>query len=448
MGIDVLNLEWRSYPSRDRDSSTLVSNYLRYMGLSVVEGAMHNAYSLINKFNPRLVFIASVNGAGINMNVAKYVKSRGIYLVGGSAEGNFREDAVDEFTWGNNFERILLEDVWLVWSERVRDMILNHYPNMIGRLQVSGAHGFDLYKIANKAKKNITDKLVVGVGCWDFGVFDSRDTRHNQYGLADLSDNKKKFFIDDRDKFNSELIKLVKNNPKYHFILKEHPGRQLGRWASGIEGCDNYDNVTIIHTEKNIQQVISESDVWITYESTTAIEAWLMGKQTGLLNPSGIDFPMRHGLHYAQPNYKNSNEWIEALKKFTDTKKLPGFDKLKDERDRVIKDVIQWDDGLNHVRFGNAIIELLESGLNPTTFPDNVNIESISFKRRIKQSFMWKFCPYLKIIPSYKLFYENIRSKWDDNKLKEFSEKRMCEQTRFYDLSGLNKQQLRKIQVV
>ena len=52
------------------------------------------------------------------------------------------------------------------------------------------------------------------------------------------------------------------------------------------------------------------------------------------------------------------------------------------------------------------------------------------------------------MVPSYKLFYENIRSKWDDNKIKEFSEKRMREQTRFYDLSGLNKQHLRKIQVV
>ena len=48
---------------------------------------------------------------------------------------------------------------------------------------------------------------------------------------------------------------------------------------------------------------ISLSDLWITYESTTALEAWLLGVPTCLLNPSGTDFNFREGYHLGQENF-------------------------------------------------------------------------------------------------------------------------------------------------
>ena len=39
---DVLNLEWSSFPSRDREMATLVCNYLRFQGYSVIEGSIFN----------------------------------------------------------------------------------------------------------------------------------------------------------------------------------------------------------------------------------------------------------------------------------------------------------------------------------------------------------------------------------------------------------------------
>ena len=35
MNIDVLNLEWTSTPSRDREVATMVCNYLRFQWLSL-----------------------------------------------------------------------------------------------------------------------------------------------------------------------------------------------------------------------------------------------------------------------------------------------------------------------------------------------------------------------------------------------------------------------------
>jgi hypothetical protein len=44
--LDVINLEWSSKPNRDRQVTTLVCNYLRYMGYSVSEYSCFDNYVL------------------------------------------------------------------------------------------------------------------------------------------------------------------------------------------------------------------------------------------------------------------------------------------------------------------------------------------------------------------------------------------------------------------
>ena len=55
--MDVLNLEWTSYPSRDRNMATLVCNYLRYMGVTVKESSVFCGFEMIDKLKPGLLFI-------------------------------------------------------------------------------------------------------------------------------------------------------------------------------------------------------------------------------------------------------------------------------------------------------------------------------------------------------------------------------------------------------
>lgn len=40
-----------------------------------------------------------------------------------------------------------------------------------------------------------------------------------------------------------------------------------------------YPNVITLQTEENIYDLINVSDLWITFDSTTALEAWLLGKR-------------------------------------------------------------------------------------------------------------------------------------------------------------------------
>jgi len=77
MIVDVLNLEWTSYLSRDRVSATLICNYLRYCGLNVVEKSIFNGFYFINKFKRKILFMTNTCGAEINQEIARYAKSNG-----------------------------------------------------------------------------------------------------------------------------------------------------------------------------------------------------------------------------------------------------------------------------------------------------------------------------------------------------------------------------------
>ena len=74
--VDVLSLEWTSYPSRDREAATLVCNYLKYMGVSVYEGSIFNGYFLIDRFNPKILFITNSVGSLLNLDIVKYAKAK------------------------------------------------------------------------------------------------------------------------------------------------------------------------------------------------------------------------------------------------------------------------------------------------------------------------------------------------------------------------------------
>ncbi|MBN1637366.1 MAG: hypothetical protein JW866_00240, partial [Ignavibacteriales bacterium] len=188
MKIDILNLEWSSAPSRDRQMATLVCNYLRYMRYEVLEDIMFLGCNLINKYKPHLYFNVGPIGAKTNFKVMKYARGRNIVAVSLVAEGNFRTDkkTIGQFVWGWNKKKVLYENLNMQWSERTRNSTYEYFPQLKGKIKVSGAVGFDVYKISkNKLQKEFLEKYnknnykkVIGVGCWDFGAFHPEDRRH------------------------------------------------------------------------------------------------------------------------------------------------------------------------------------------------------------------------------------------------------------------------------
>lgn len=365
--MDVLNLEWTSYPSRDRNMATLVCNYLRYMGVTVKESSVFCGFEMIDKLKPGLLFITNAVGAPINFQLVKYAAFKGIKVVTLTSEGNFFDRTLSFYIWGWNVDRKMYEDINMQWSMRTKLLTIEAYPELNDKVKVSGGVGFDYYRIVTPVKKN--DFLnrykkgqyvkVIGFGCWNFGATCPADSFYADF-VKVIGESGVDRFRQDRELLNAILLKIIKGNPSILFLLKEHPGNTLGPYMSAIEGCERYPNVLILKKE-SIVDCIAVSDFWITYESTTVLEAWLLGKQTCLLNPTGIDFP-RANVYRGSPNYPDVPTLQAAIDTFYSTHKLPGFHAMKSEREEVIRETIQWDDGLNHVRVGNEIIRVLRRG--------------------------------------------------------------------------------------
>jgi len=442
--IDVLNLEWTSYPSRDRNVASMVCNYLRFQGLTVKEKSIFNGYYYIEKYRPKVLFMTNATGAIINFEISKYAALKGIKVVTLVSEGNYKDDAdsLDVFLWGNNYDKILYEDVCLQWSDRARKLVLSVYPELIDKEKVCGSCGADMYKIwkgvdkqqfLNKHNKG-NYKKVIGIGCWDFGPCYEGGRDYNAalgvWGLDVL-----KRFRKDRDDFNSILKKVVEENKDVLFLVKEHPGNTDGIYMSGADGLDSFDNVLLLKFE-SIVDCICVSDFWVTYESTTVFEAWMAGIQTCLINPSGLDFP-RANVYLGSPNYETYEQFQGAIDSFYEKGELLGFNDKEQDRRKLIESTVQWDDGFNHVRAGNEIIRVL----NDTTKKKHLGIPFALRKVALKYAFK-------HFLPFKKTFFFADRKPFNEDELIAYSSEVMNSQKAFYNEKGLSKAQLSQIKVL
>jgi len=421
--------------------ATLVCNYLRHQGLTVVEGPIWQGGKLLRTLRPRLYFSVSAIGGQVNFETMRYAFRRKIPGVTLVAEGNFSEFGdLDVFIWGcgNNPDRVIYEQKQLMWSRRTRNLFLRDYPQWSDRLYVSGAVGFDAYRVAELEPRAVVlgrhglerFQRVVGYGCWDFGTSYPADYRH-PVARERLGDDQLEWFRREGKRSNEVLRELITTNPDTLFLLKEHPGRQLGALASGIEGLAGLDNTLVIHREEGIASCIAISDVWFSFESTTAIEAWLLGKPTGLINPGGTDFP-RATLFKGSPNFPSVGHLQAGLDQYWRDGSLPGFADLEAERDRIVEDTIQWADGLNHVRAGNEIIDMLEGLERTASFPS-------FFRDRflLREKLRW----WLSVLPLHPKSkkYRRVSRAFSEAEVACFAVERLGHQTKFYHRLGLDR---------
>lgn len=447
--VDVLSLEWTTTPMRDRVSATLVCNYLRLQGLSVREASVWDGLQVIHESKPKLMFITNTVGALENLEVMRYAKCRNALGVSLVSEGNFQGDAAyqSEMIWGWNKEKCLYEEINLQWSEVTRQTTLRLHPELVGRVKVSGGVGFDNYLIEREVgvKEKILSKYgkskyskVIGVGCWDFGCLYPEDPRFKVFGKL-FAEPQIERFKRDSFEFDDLLVELANANKDALFLLKQHPGVQLGHMASGITKAAQLKNVLVLKNEEPILNCIRVSDIWIVYESTTAMEAWLLGKPTCLLNPSGRDFP-RDKLNEGSPAFDSADQLQQVIDVLYSGREIAEFAELTERRKQLIKGVIQWDDGLNHVRAGNEIIELLLGQPSRPWVGETLRETTNRWTQHAK----WQFGPYFRRSESFKTSYAN-RVNFSAKVLKDYQENKLKEQEAFYRKQGLSLADLRRI---
>ena len=368
--LDILNLEW---PLSDRDlhivTPVLVylqkKHYLTFQTKSIFLG-----YYYLLKYKPRVLLVSNFAGAGVNHEVVKLAYKMGIKVISMISEGNVKPEAKEQFLWGQNKDKSLYLDKFLLWSERSRKIFLTDYPQYSSAMATTGATGFDRYKLLQFQTKESflfqgkysKFQKVIGIAAWGFDhYFGQYFKDHEEHYLRVFGKDQIEMYRQDLYKLQSVYRTLIEKNPDIMFILRYHPGT-IDFEKNEFAGLDVYENVFVSNKEKNhhykISDLINISDLWLGYETTTALESWLLGKQTFLINPTRSDF-VRENVHKGSPIVKTAEEAQKLIDEYFTDGTIKCFEALEYERKKIIKDVIEYGDGKNYQRATEEIIRIL-----------------------------------------------------------------------------------------
>lgn len=366
--LDILNLEWTT-SNRDLHIVTPILVYLeKKYNLSFETKSIFNGYFFLIKYRPRILMISNFSGAYINHEIVKLAYSMNIKVISCISEGNVKEEALEQFLWGWNSDKILYVDKMLLWSKRSENLFLSQYPQLKDKLVTTGATGFDRYKLLEFKKKDdflkentLSYKKIIGIAAWGFDhFFGDYYKRHEKAFLDIYSKEQIELHREDLYKIQKIYLELIENNPDILFILRYHPGT-IDFEKNEFYGLEKYKNVFISSKYENqhyeISDLINISDLWIGYETTTALESWLLDKQTFLINPTRSNF-IRENVHKGSPIVKTTYEAQNLIDEFFKNGTISEFEELQSFRDKIVKDVIEYGDGKNYIRASKEVMKV------------------------------------------------------------------------------------------
>ena len=390
--LDILNLEW---PNSDRDlhivTPVLIYLYKKF-NIKFKTRSIFNGYFYLIFYRPKILVISNFGGADINHNIVKLANKMGIKVVSFISEGNVKPEVLEQFLWGWNKDKVLYVEKMLLWSKRSEDIFLSKYLYLKDRLITTGATGFDRYELLNfKTKESFLKETglsynkIIGIAAWGFDhFFGDYFKNHKESYLKLIGHDGIDMHRNDLFKLQKIYRELIEKNQEILFILRYHPGT-IDFEKNEFYGLEEFKNVFVSNSLKNneykIADLINISDLWIGYETTTALEAWLLGKQTFLINPTRSDF-VRENVYKGSPIVKNVNESQKLIDEYFNSKTMMGFENLVSFREEIIKDVIGHSDGKNYIRASNEILEVFRSEDKKITYSFKVYKEA--FKQILK----------------------------------------------------------------
>ncbi|MDR1552665.1 MAG: hypothetical protein LBS69_04280 [Prevotellaceae bacterium] len=416
--VDVLDLEYAS-KGRDVDIAEPVLSYLEIKyGLNIVRKCCFKDWQYyLLKYSPKIVFIANGVGSLPHFNIVKTAHFLGIKVVTHTSEGDYTETqgATKVLFWGHNHDNVLYEDLHLEWSQRNIDLFLQ-YIRTFDNIKLSGGIVFDKYKLLSDRflhKTNFIKRYgkndfskIVGIAGWGFDSL----YHDNEYvtflgGVSCLNKTRKS-----KDLVKEILKKLIKANPDILFVLKYHP-MSIDKTLTEFYGLEDEPNTLVLKTEETIYDVINVCDIWGAYESTTAMESWLIhNNPTFIIQPIEDDF-VRSKIASGSPALRNENEIQDFIDEYYATGKVDSFDKLAQQREAIITRVIQWSDGKNHQRAAEYIYELYK---NPAKKHLKINFYVLRIYTRFVYKKFTRQIRRLLFLPLYNdnRFNDKEREEW------------------------------------
>lgn len=445
MKCDILNLDWSS-AGRDREAAIPVCYALRQKGYSIVEASIFNYRHYLLKYKPKLLFVAGGSvGATINYQAIKFAHEIGVPVVTGTAEGIYFSEYTEKFFWGHNFDKNLLEQLNFQWSVRARDLAIELVPRVSNQLKITGASGFDRYQFYRfRSKQAWMDKYgysysrMIGYAGWAF------DALYREAALADLGE------IYSRNQFeqlrqsgleiNKILRVLIEEYQDTLFLLKEHPG-VVNRAYSELANLQNYTNVLYLRNEEAVGDCINGCDIWMAFESTTCLEAWLLGKPTLMINPSGSNF-VRTNICKGNPILKNAAEVKQVFEEYYTSRVISEFEAKRIARQQIVEETIQWADGKNHLRMVYYIEKLLQR--------DACHYLDISIKEKIEafiQNSLYGLSPFMPNLWRFRT-YKRARAIFSQDELDDLYQRYMLCLDAFYQHSTLSAEDIVELEAI
>ncbi len=385
----------------------------KYLNCFVEYAFIWDIHSIYRK-KPDLLLLANTIGSLLHFKASRYANQNNIKVFALVSEGNFRTDGSFDY-WGYNRDKNFYQEFICLWSERTCKYLKEELPSFAEKMVLTGATGFDRYTIYQfkKRGKYLEDRgiksyrKVIGYAGWAFGKM------YNKQGFEELKflhqyDEKKIKWIEDQMYLVESILRsAIEKNPDTLFILKRHPNEAnptiLGEGKNEMVRLKDYPNVLYVTENENIHDLINISDLWLAFESTTTMEAWLLGgKQTILINPDP-DFS-RDQLFKGSVIVENADEMQQVIVEYYNTKRIEAFYDPEKQQARIqlIKDTIGFGDGLNHVRagyyLGKVLPDIDKSGTKKIRFSFNHFIKYMLLE--IGKYFYFR--PLFRILPKFK----------------------------------------------
>ena len=415
--IDVLILEHRSTPNRDTNMMAIMYGELKYnRNLNVKVGSRYFWRSLVLAHRPAIVLIASSTGAFVLNEISKYCSALGVKVISCVSEGHFidKPGVLDEFIWGWNKEKKLYVHKQLFWTKKSLELACRYDSKFREIGEVTGPVHFDLYPYKDECEQCDFETIkTVGIAGWTFAKFcnpSDGDFELNQKLFGRESCERTRL---DGIKFNEIISQLCLAYPSVMFLFKDHPSNRFGLEGAGVDGLDALDNFYFIRGDLELHELIAKCDVWLSYESTTNIEAWHSGIPTIVVNPSGPIYE-RSSLHRGSLVVEN----FEELRVYMDDIKFLNTsfndENLVNERQDVIAEIQDSVDGKSRLRAGDAIC----IALNKCKSESQKLIFSFTYlEKTLRETVYWyTVIPLSKVSSRFKLL-EKEKRVW---RLKEF----------------------------
>ena len=359
---DILDLEWNSN-GRDAHIAepVLVSLEERY-GYRIVRSSIWSALFKLLWFRPRILVIANDIGAENICRAFHFANRLGIITVTMISEGNIRRGKNEEqermlaeqFFWGDNFKREKYWDLKLLWSNELLNAFKKWIPwKYLDSVRVCGATGFDRYKLFNEDVEELRDRFGIKT---DYVVLISGygfDLLHRLIQEGNDPHGECAKIYAQKEAVRKIYKKLIEDNPSVTFIIKRHPGT-LDKEDQELSGLETYPNTMVLQYEADISQLLRMADIVLCFDSTVAMEAWMLGKISVFVNPLGTDFD-RSDFYKGAVVIENYSQLARVFDQYYERRRVSEFDALENKRQTIIEKKILAADGLNYLRSAKEI---------------------------------------------------------------------------------------------